>query len=136
MCKKPFALSLSLFLPLCFLSAQGLSPDDSAILENQKVILSILPALTESLNSREADLSKRDVISKAKEQTLIEREKSIIARESELSQTDNQLQKLKDDVKTVSESLSKEREIGKWKTRGIITMAVVAIGSILYGILK
>lgn len=143
MWRKSFALSLLLCLPLCFLSAQDIAPGDSAILENQQVILSILSALTESLNSREADLSKREENSKAEQQALQKekddlqkREASISAKENELSQTESQLQKLKSDVATQSESLKRERELGVWKNRGIVVLAGCLAGSIVYAIAK
>ena len=143
MCRKSFALSLLLCLPLCFLSAQDTASDDSAILENQQAILSILPALTESLNSREADLSKREENSKAEQQALQKekddlqkREASISTKENELSQTESQLQKLKNDVVIQSESLKRERELGKWKNRGIVVLAGCLVGSIIYAIVK
>lgn len=143
MWRKSFALSLFLSLPLCFLSAQDTASDDSAILENQQAILSILPALTESLDSREADLSKREENSKSEQQALQKekddlqkREISISERENELSKTESQLQKLKNDVVTQSESLKRERGLGKWKDKGLVTMGVILIFSIIYGISK
>lgn len=143
MWRKPFALSLLLCLPLCFLSAQDTESDDSEILENQQVILSIIPALTESLDSREADLSKREENSRAEQQALQKekddlqkREASISEKENELSRTESQLQKLKSDVVTQSESLKRERELGIWKNRGIVVLAGCLAGSIVYAIVK
>jgi len=116
------------------LSAQAYTPDDMAIVENQKAIISIVLSLKESANIRE-DIFKLDMQNWQSEKDSLQKEKADLQKQvASLPQIERDMQTLKDSLEKQLKLLTIEQKKNRIKkTALLVTVAVmVAEGIVIY----